>query len=364
MSYTQIIGQSRPKEIIRRALEHNRLPHAYLFSGPDGVGKQALAIELAKAIFCRSEGEKPCDTCDNCRRVAHFSHPDFIFIFPMPKSAEVEEERRVLDSMVQEPYARLQPWAAPGISIERIRELRRVSSLKPLEGHRVVIIAEAEKMTIEAANALLKILEEPPPAMHLILTTSRVNALLPTILSRCQEVDFHLLSDAEIIAALEERRQIPADQAQLLARIAQGSYTRALALLDEDLQARRDLAVDALRICLRDDLTQLEWVETVTAELDKREIRDLITLMLIWFRDVLLLFEKPAGFSSDQLVNIDKLDVLEKFTHAFDDIRFDSIFSELERAIELMDRNVQVNLILIVLLARLQESLIIKGSIT
>jgi len=362
MSFSQIIGQNRPKEILHRALETGRLPHACLFAGPDGAGKQALAIELAKAVFCRGNGDKPCDACDSCSRAARFAHPDFIFIFPMPKTAEVEEERRVLDSMVLDPYARLQLWAAPTIGIERIRELRRVSNLKPLEGHRVVIIAEADKMTIEASNALLKILEEPPPEMHLILTTARANALLPTIVSRCQRVDFHLLSDAEIISALEERRQIPAPQAQLVARIAQGSYARALELLQEDLPARRDLAVEALRLCLRDELTQLEWVEKVTADLDKREIRDLLTLLLVWFRDALLLFGKPQGFTSDQLVNVDKLDILEKFVNSFDAIHFDAIFAELARAIDLVDRNVQVQLILIVLLARLQNSLIIKGS--
>ncbi len=360
MSFAQIIGQSRPKDILNRALSTGRIPHAYLFAGPAGVGKEAMAIEVAKAIFC-SGGEKPCDSCSGCHRVGRFGHPDFFFIFPMPKTAPVEEEREVLDSLVRDPYMRLQPWAAPTIGIERIRELRRVSSLKPLEGRRVVIIAEADKMTTEAANALLKILEEPPAEMQMILTTARDNALLPTIISRCQRVDLRLLANAEIAAALIARKGIPEEQAQLVARIALGNYRRAAELLEENLQERRNLVVEALRICVKDDVTRIEWAEKVLDGLDKRELREFFGLMLIWFRDALVLQVNKEAFARGQLVNVDQKEVLAKFVGAFSEISFDAIFADLEKSIEMLDRNVHPGLILVVLLARLNQNLILKG---
>jgi DNA polymerase III subunit delta' len=362
MSFTKIIGQNRPKEILIRALQTGRIPHAYLFAGPAGVGKEALAIEIAKAVFCSSSADKPCDNCSGCHRVSRFSHPDFIFLFPMPKTAAIEEEREVLDSLIRDPYFRMKPWASPTIGIERIRELRRVSSLKPLEGSRVVIIAEADKMTPEAANALLKILEEPPAEMQMILTTARDNALLPTILSRCQRIDFSLLTNDEIAAALMERKNVPQEQAQLVARISQGNYRHAAELLEENLQERRNLVVESLRICLKDDTTRIEWAEGVLEELDKRELREFFGLMLIWFRDALVLSSSENAAGQDQLVNVDQIEVMSKFVSAFSEIRFDAIFVDLEKSIEMLDRNVHPTLILVVLLSRLSQNLILKGN--
>lgn len=363
MSYQQVIGQERSKNILQRALKSRHLHHAYFFTGPEGSGKEAMAIEFAKAIYCRAEGDRPCDQCDNCRRVGHFNHPDFIFYFPMPKGASVEEEREILDSMAEEPYLRKKPWANPTLGIDRIRELRRVSALKPMESWRVVVLAEADKMTPEAANSLLKILEEPPANMYLLLTSSRPQAIPATVFSRCQEIRFSMLTDDQIEAALTTRKQVPQGTARLIARIAQGNYGRALEWLEEDLEERRSCVVELLRICLRDPLLQIEFVEETLAKYDKRVLKDLFSLLLIWFRDVLLLrYAASHGLDARPLlVNVDRLEVLEKFSRAFSEIDFDEIFDQVERSIELMDRNVQIQLILMALLVRLQRHLMIKG---
>jgi DNA polymerase III subunit delta' len=363
MSFNRIIGQERAKDILARALQHRRIHHAYLFSGPEGVGKEAMAIEFAKALYCTAELDKPCDICQNCHRVAHFIHPDFLYIFPMPKTVAVEEEREILDGLAKEPYLRKQPWANPTIGIDRIRELRHVSVLKPLEMYRVVVIAEVDKMTVEAANALLKILEEPPANMYLILTTSRPQAVLPTIFSRCQEVRFSMLTDQHIEEDLRARKNVPAESARMIARIAQGDYGRALELLEDEVEERRGNVIELLRVALRDPLSQIEFVEQTLARYDKRMVKDLLSLVLIWFRDVLIWrFGVAQGLAVDaHMVNADRLDVLNKFSAAFQTIEFDPIFQEVERSIELIDRNVQINLILMVLLTRLQRHLVIKG---
>ncbi|MBN2356195.1 DNA polymerase III subunit delta' [candidate division KSB1 bacterium] len=362
MSFAQIIGQSRVKEIIQRALRNQRVPHAYLFNGPDGVGKEACAIEFVKAIFCASDEDRPCDGCSGCQRVAQFNHPDFFFIFPLPKRATPQEEREVLDGTAKNPYDRPRPWASPSIGIDRIRELRRASNLRPLEGHRVVVIAEADRMTPEAANALLKILEEPPEAMHLVLTTAQMNALLPTIVSRCQDVRFGLLTDDEIAATLQQRQCLRPDEARLIASIAQGSYRRALAWLQQSLHERREQSVEFLRHCMKDEIFYADWVENLMQKFDKTEIRDLLSLIAIWFRDAMALRIVQEG-QSDQppvLVNIDKADTLQKFIAAFDEIHFHQAIGLLENAIQMMDRNIQLNLILIVLMSRLRGCLVKK----
>ena len=358
MSFSTVIGQHRAKGILSKAIENDRVPHAYLFNGPVGVGKEALAIEFAKALFCTGAGEKPCDECSSCRRIHSFQHPDFMFVFPS-SAKNVDEVRAILDTVMENPYARQQPWAVPTIGIEQIREIRHTATLKPLEGKRVVIIAEADRMTIPAANSILKILEEPPETMHLILTASRVNGMLPTILSRCQEIRFGPLPDNKVEWALVEK-QIEPERAKLISRISQGSYSRALEWLDESFNERRDSAVEFLRFCLKDPQSQIELVETLLRQYDKKVIKDILSLTLMWFRDALMLMEQGEQ-AERHLVNVDQLETLKKFVGAFESIDFQTAFAEIENSISMIERSIQMNLILIVLMTKLRDVLKLKG---
>jgi len=361
VSFDRIIGQERPKKILKRALASRHLHHAYFFTGPEGSGKEALAIEFAKALYCSSQGVKPCDQCSLCRRVGQFNHPDFLFLVPMPKNTAVEEEREILDSVAEQPYSRKKPWPNPTISIERIRELRRISMLKPLELYRVIVIAEADKMTDEAANSLLKILEEPPPNMYIILTSSRPLTLPATIFSRCQEIRFSPLTDEQVSTALVQTKGVEPGAARLIARIVQGNFARALEWREGDLEERRDSVVELLRVCLRDPLAQIEYVEELQSRYDRRLLKDLLGLILIWFRDVQVLRHGHAYglVVREVLVNADRMETLDKFSRAFAEIGFDDIFAEVERSIEWIDRNVQIPLILTVLFMRLQRHLVL-----
>jgi DNA polymerase III subunit delta' len=359
MSFNTIIGQHRAKGILCRALDHQRVAHAYLFTGPDGVGKEALAVEFAKALLCKSQDERPCDDCTVCSRISHFQHPDFTFLFPS-SSKTVADERAVLDSVTAHPYRRRRPWAAPTISIEQIRELRRSAILKPLEGRQVAIIAEADKMTIPATNALLKLLEEPPDTLFLILTASQANSLLPTILSRCQEIRLGPLPDNEIERALVEREGMAPERAQLLARISQGSYSRALEWAEESFNERREQAVDFLRCCFKDAKSQIELVESFAQGNDKKLVKDVLSLLLMWFRDALILHGRSAD-GQKYLVNIDNLETLKKFVSAFESVDFDAAFLEIEQSIQMIERNIHLQLILIVLMIKLKNSMKLKG---
>jgi len=359
MSYDKIIGQQRPKEILQRALEHRRVPPANLFNGPEGVGKEALAIEFAKALNCRAAQQRPCNSCSNCARTGRFEYPDFQFIFPAPKAVTVQDERQVLDSLVKNPYARKKPWASPTVSIDKIRELRRTSMIKPMEGLRVVVITEAHNMTTDAANSLLKILEEPPEAMHIILITSKINALLPTIISRCQEIRFSALSDDDIKQGLVDKEGIEPERAGVVARISQGSYGRALQCLDEEFENTRNLALDFIRVSLKAPSAQFELVEKILADYDKKTVKEIFNLLLIWFRDSMYYMHGNPEMQK-YIVNRDKMELLQKFTNAFSRIEFEKIFQRLENSIQLLDKNVQMNILLFVLLSKLQECYLVK----
>jgi len=365
MAFAQVIGQEGPKRILQRALVRERLAHAYLFVGPEGVGKEALALALAQAILCERKQALGCGECPSCRKVATLTHPDLLFIFPAPRELDPAREREVLDSVAQEPYARLRPWANPVISIERIRAIRHDSSLKSFEGRgRVVIIAEAEAMTAEAANALLKLLEEPPPATTLILTTTRVQGVLPTIVSRCQQVRLSLLPPAQIAQALVERRQVPEEQARLIAGMANGSYRKAIEWLEEDVNRRRDEAIELLRTAIRADHDHVLQAEQLRALGDKALVKEYLRLLLSIFHDALVLTTAHQDPESRRmLANFDRYDWLQKFVGAFEQIDFDQAIEAVEEAMARIDRNLELSLVLIVLFQHLRSALRRKSNV-
>jgi len=213
------VGHSRAVGILRRALGTGRLAHAYLFVGPQGVGKSATAWEFAKALQCRTLVDDSCDQCQACRKVREGVHPDVILV-------EAQGAQ---------------------ILVDQIRELQRRLIYRPLEGaHRVVIIQEAQKLNPQASNALLKILEEPPQGTVMVLLANSEASLLPTVVSRCQRLWFGPLETGQISAYLEERVGWDPQEARKAALMAQGSIGRALLLKEEPVALWREQAQELL----------------------------------------------------------------------------------------------------------------------
>ncbi|MFQ5675294.1 MAG: DNA polymerase III subunit delta' [bacterium] len=356
MAFENIIGQHRVRGFFEKALQNGRISHAYLFVGERGVGKEAVAIELAKALLCEKAGSCSPQPCPDCSRVAKLSHPDLHFVFPAPAKIKADEQAEIVESVVINPYLRTERWANPTISIDRIREIRRKSAYKSFEGRgRVVIIVDAERMSEEGANSILKILEEPPEKMYLLMTSSRPNLLLPTIASRCQVIKFEPLKEEEIEKALLDTQEIGAETARLTARLASGSYRRAIELLSEDLQEMQARSLEFFRKSVQDEFVQILYVEEIlnAAQRDLKKVKDLLSFLQIWFRDAMLVRETD-GQQEEYLIYAKDFDVLRNFLRKFPNADLYGAVRAIEDSLEQMNRNVQINLILIVLLNRLR----------
>ncbi len=281
MPFSELQAQDRAVGVLRAALRRGRLHHAYLLGGPEGVGKGTAARLLAQAANCEAapgEGalDNPCGQCGPCRKIAHGTHPDVYLL---------AEERVMAKAGRWEPRSGRTP--SREIVVDQVRDLvdHRLS-MRRFEGRRrVVVIDPADAMNVQAQNALLKTLEEPPDATTLVLVSSSPDALLPTIKSRCLRVAFSPLPETVIRARLESAGQ-PAEAARLAAAVSGGSLSRALALDAESLAERR-AALEGAASLTADDAGR--WVAFARAHGQDREAAGgLGELLLVWWRDVLV----------------------------------------------------------------------------
>lgn len=254
---------------VREAARGDRMPQSLLLHGPEGIGKRTVALWIAALLQCDSD-DAPCGACRSCRLAARLEHPDIHYHFPMPrpkKSGSRRKLREVLETQRQERIAALRedPEAPPedegvtGIYLGAVENIRTQAARRPAMGRiAVFVVADADRMVSqsaspEAANAFLKLLEEPPDFAYLVLTTARPAALLPTIRSRTAHLRLAPLPEAEVTAHLVERRDLSAERARALARRADGSIGRALALAGVDEDAAATTADRLLTAALRGD---------------------------------------------------------------------------------------------------------------
>lgn len=226
MPLRDLIGQDRPVELLRRTLRSGRVPHAFLFHGPEGVGKGTAAVEFACALLCGTGGDDACGTCGACRRARTGSHPDSFLVTRQPKRGSGSGSKESSD-------------LSPFIVVDQIREMTAHASFAPTEGrYRVFRIEPADAMNDEAQNALLKTLEEPASTTVLLLVAERPNVLLPTVRSRCLAIRFGEVPLPAIETWLRGRG-VSDEEIAPRAALSSGRPGRALDLDLESLQARR-----------------------------------------------------------------------------------------------------------------------------
>lgn len=359
-----VIGQDRPIAALRRTIESGRIAHAYLFHGPEGVGKLAAAVAMSQALQCtRRDGSMPCNECTDCRKVARLIHPDIHVVLPHPKISKddplPDDYGTRIEMLGRNPYDIVDYRQRPDLDRESATSnkqvehrrtaisdrLRKEMSFARAEGGwRIAILTDVDLMRTESGNAFLKVLEEPGRNTVFFLLTSRLDSLLPTIVSRCQRIRFDLLDPTAIERALIEREGMDAEAARMLARMADGSYSRARNLADSrELLGSRDLVLDFLRHSWAGKGDVLVPFIQKMERMGREPLKFLMQVLLTLLRDLMLV---RHGGSDAPIVNVDRTDVLVRFSNSLPDARLDDMVATVEQAIYLMQRNVHVRLIL------------------
>lgn len=285
MQFSQVIGQSEAIGRLRQQADGGRMPHALLFCGPEGCGKLATAWALACRLLCQHpEAGDACGHCPACKMSRAAVHPDLHFAFPVVKpkgSKGAPVSDLYLDAWRQQlrttPYFDRATWLErmgtenqqAQIYVEESNLILRKLSLKASQGgYKVMIVWQPELMNAAAANKLLKLLEEPPEGTVFVLVSERPEALLGTIVSRTQRIDFMPIGEDELAAALERRNALDPATARAVSHMAGGSYARALTLVstDEEADLFFDTFVSLMRLCYARKIKDLQlWSEQVAA---------------------------------------------------------------------------------------------------
>ena len=314
VTYDQIIGHDRQIQVLRSAIKSNRTAHAYLFAGPEGIGKRTTAISFAAALNCETNGDSACGECRSCRKIAEGNHPDIVFV---------------------EPDGRF-------IKIEQIRNLSRITDFAPYEGRmRMFVIEQAEAMNINAANALLKTLEEPSDRTMLVLISSTPQKLLPTILSRCQKITFKPLPPERIERYLINAAGQSTEKSRLLASLSGGSLGWALQSdLDEVLEQRRMILSELAGLNPADETAITAFAEKLQETGDN--LPATLDLIKTFLRDAAIF---AGNASPDRLINLDLADNAKNYGAQFTPGRLLNMGRSIAYAQRLLERNVNKGLV-------------------
>lgn len=356
---SKIYGNQKKLDLLKTAYKNDSLASAYIFYGDDGVGKEAVAIELAKIVNGISSDR-------------WMEHPNISYVLPLPtpkntikendifsafSNEQIDEIKSEFNKKENNSYYKININKANQIKISQIRYLKKRLSKSSTRGRKFVIISNAEKMTTEASNAFLKSLEEPGENTTLVMITSNLNLLLQTIISRCQKVKFDLLSEDEIKSYINDHYpSVDEPTKELVVSFAQGSISNADKYLNEDVKEIRDFQIDLLRIILKGDNYRsdfLDKTEDFLKNSDKSRMITALKLLQNWLNDCYKL-----SIGNDDLVNIDDKEAIGKFTMHFGKKSFPEIFKEIDRAVVKINRNVNPQLLFIDLFLKLRVHLL------
>lgn len=327
-SFKDVVGHKHILKYISSAVENNRVSHAYILNGERGSGKKMLANLFAMTLLCETGDNEPCGKCHSCKQAESGNHPDIIRVtHEKPNSISVDDIRTQVNNTVD---------------------------IKPYQGpYKVYIIPQADMMTPQAQNAILKTIEEPPSYAVFLLLTENAETLLPTINSRCVMLKLRNIKDTLIKKYLMENLEIPDYKADMCTAFAQGNMGRAIMLANSDhFNEIREEAVQLLK-----HISEMELNEIVAAvkniSVYKLEITDYLDIIMIWYRDVLLY---KATKEIDKVVFKDQLQSIKEQARKSSYEGIELILESLEKAKARLKANVNFDLVMELLFLTIKEN--------
>ena len=328
MPFAQLVGNERIKRALQRAVAEGRVAQSLLMAGARGVGKYRFAVALAQSLNCaNSVDADACGVCVSCLRIERNEHADV----------------RTILREVKDPNFKKEP-KSQFIRIDQMRLMSEQAQFRPYEGRRrVFIIDEAEWLRLEAANSILKTLEEPPATSLVILITSKPYSLLETIRSRCQMLNFAPLSAPEIEEHLLTRKQMPAVEAKLRSRLSQGSIGRALEIdLDGYCEVRERMLAIVETLCSDHELAKLlNASEYLCRKLEKQDFEIHLDTLMVLLSD---LFRLKLNASAESLTNADIADRLKSVAHKMNRDQISTLVDRIEETLFGQIRNINKQL--------------------
>jgi len=325
--FNQIIGHSGIISHLQNAIRAEKISHAYIFHGEEGMGKKSLALAFAKTLLCAEKGINSCNKCKSCIQADSKNHPDILWINNEKNSIGVDEIRTRINADIM---------------------------VKPYQGpYKIYIIEEADKMTENAQNALLKTIEEPPEYAVIILLCSNINTLLPTILSRCVVLDLRPVNKQLIKEFLMSKYQVPDYKAEIAANFSGGNAGKAIKYaLSEDFEKKKEEIFHILRYIDEMELHEIiSGIKTISE--NKASIFDYIDIMLLWFRDVLML--KATG-DPNLLLFKDEYQVIKKQANIRSYDQIENIIRSMEEAKAKLTANVNFDITVELMLLHIKEN--------
>lgn len=368
MRYEQIVGQQEAKQRLLKMVKEERVPHALLFSGREGCGNLPAALAFAQHLYCQNKQETgPCGTCVSCNKVAKLIHPDLHLVFPIAKSKDVRSSGDLIgefrEAFLQNPYLTLGDWfneisaenKQPLIPVEEANEILKKLSYTSYEGsYKMMLIWQPERMNAESANKLLKILEEPPDKTIFVLISNSPEQLLATIISRVQQIPFYAAGEDEIAAALVEQYKIDAGSARQAAILANGSYSEALKVLNQNEASVSFLNnfQTFMRLALKFDCTKsLEWIDE-NASMGREKQKQFLQYSLEVFRDSLM-----YNYGDRNLVRLSgqEKQFLEKFAPFVNRGNYERLVEEFNSNYYYIERNANPKILFMDLMLKTNE---------
>jgi len=368
--WNNIISQQRVIDRLTAIYNSGRISHAFLFSGDAGTGKDAVAVEFAKLLNCTGiVNSEPCDKCRNCKSISSLKHELLNFVCALPSGRSEQSQQNILESLSQTDYQnfltelnkksrnlyyRMSLSNANNIRIDSIRELvRKIYLSHSGKTRKVFLISEAEKMKQEAANALLKVLEEPPGNSVLILTTSKPEQLPQTITGRCQKISFEPLPVDKIKENIIKESETDADykytqeEIELASNLSSGSYSRTLDLLNYGVKELRETCLNFMISFLKNDYAELVSIcRNLPDRTDKDKPKYLLYILKTWFRDLLTIRYSSSNHQPLSISNTDLRDRLIAFQKNYPATDIFKIILLLEDAEKMLGQNVHPEFIL------------------